>query len=296
MKSKSPLRWVGGKGNMLQHILKELNVPHFVYAEPFYGGGHVILNKPVSPSETINDINDDLFNFFMVLSDPVKFALFYRQIKCMPFSRRLYKIADKKYEKGLKNVKSDVLRAMYFFINARQSFGGDLRSKGWGYTRHTTTNGYTQSCASWINTLERLPEVHQRLQKVQIENTDFRVFMKNFDDGQDTLFYCDPPYIVETVKEKKGQYKNNLSNDDHKEFIDIVLSSKAKFVISGYEHEIYEPLVKHGFTLKKIVTSTHLKGRTRKDKGIGEGAIKETSKAVECIWISPNINHQRKLL
>ena len=45
----------------------------------------------------------------------------------------------------------------------------------------------------WLGSVEDLPEIVQRLLRVQIENdTAIKVIQRY--DSEDTLFYCDPPY------------------------------------------------------------------------------------------------------
>src|SRR6185436_18175750 len=57
-------------------------------------------------------------------------------------------------------------------------------------------------------------------------------------DGASTLFYSDPPYVHST-RQSKDLYKYEMSNKDHQEFLDVVLHSTAKHIISGYSCELY---------------------------------------------------------
>jgi hypothetical protein len=38
-----------------------------------------------------------------------------------------------------------------------------------------------------------------------------------------------------------------MSDDKHMEMIDLILKSKAKFLISGYNHDIYKKLEDNGY-------------------------------------------------
>ena len=45
----------------------------------------------------------------------------------------------------------------------------------------------------WLGSVEMLPDVAERLLRVQIENRPAAEVLRLYDDD-DTLFYCDPPY------------------------------------------------------------------------------------------------------
>ena len=62
----SPIRWVGGKSRFRKYIIP-LIPEHTCYVEPFAGGGWVLFGKPPSPVEVLNDIDQELINFFRTL-------------------------------------------------------------------------------------------------------------------------------------------------------------------------------------------------------------------------------------
>ena len=45
-------------------IILEMVPPHKIYCEPFFGGGAVFFKKRPSYLEVINDINENLMNFY----------------------------------------------------------------------------------------------------------------------------------------------------------------------------------------------------------------------------------------
>ena len=49
----------------------------------------------------------------------------------------------------------------------------------------------------WLGAVEALPEIAERLLRVQIENRPALEVIP-LDDSPDTLFYCDPPYVHDT--------------------------------------------------------------------------------------------------
>ena len=64
----SPFKWVGGKSRLRKEII-QLLPPHTCYVEPFAGAAWVLFGKPPSAVEVINDIDDQLINFFRVVKE-----------------------------------------------------------------------------------------------------------------------------------------------------------------------------------------------------------------------------------
>jgi D12 class N6 adenine-specific DNA methyltransferase len=60
-------------------------IPHRVYIEPYAGSAAVLFAKPRSPVEIINDLDDQVVNFFRVLRDhPAALA---RACQLTPYAR-----------------------------------------------------------------------------------------------------------------------------------------------------------------------------------------------------------------
>ena len=62
----SPFKWVGGKSRLRKSIIP-LIPEHTCYVEPLGGAAWVLFGKPPSPIEVLNDIDEDLINFFRVV-------------------------------------------------------------------------------------------------------------------------------------------------------------------------------------------------------------------------------------
>ena len=55
------------------------------------------------------------------------------------------------------------------------------------------------------------------------------------------LIYCDPPYMLETRHGK--QYRCEMSMEDHKELLEVLLQHKGYVLISGYDTELYQDVL-----------------------------------------------------
>ena len=55
----------------------------------------------------------------------------------------------------------------------------------------------------WLGAVDGLPEIGQRLLRVQIENAPALEIIERYDDKK-TLFYLDPPYVHESRGDKNA--------------------------------------------------------------------------------------------
>ena len=286
---RSPIKWFGGKGKMTSKLIPILNsVEHRFYCEPFGGGGSVLLAKPPAEVETYNDLDSALYDFFTVIADPDTFQQFYRRVEALPYSRQLYYEARATWQ----NEPDKIKRVALWFIVARQCFGGDFGA-GWGSVVTNTKRGRANICNSWQQAIDRLPQVHERLQRVQIENKPAVDCIAQY-DTPDTLFYCDPPYVLDT--RSAGGYTHELTNDQHSELLDAILSASGSFVISGYNHPIYERLEQNGYSRIDYQTASHAAGKTRTSKLQRTGSALKHAGRVESVWLKTSDRKQARLL
>lgn len=266
---------------MMIKKLLELLPPHEsyrIFVEVFGGGASLLFAKRPSPVEVYNDINEGLFNLFSVLRDPEKFEEFKRLVELTPFSRKEYHHARETYNE----TKGDVERAVKWYIMARQSFGGHFGA-GWGYTIDSSSRGMAAAVSGYLSAVEMLPQIHQRIMRVQVDCDTFERVIERY-DTPDTLFYCDPPYVPDTRTQTK--YPDEMTREDHERLVDILLSVEAKVMLSGYPNDIYKRLEDAGWRRVDYQTACFVAGVTRQSKRRGEGARSEQYPRTECVWMN----------
>jgi DNA adenine methylase len=254
---------------------------HHTYVEVFGGSASILLAKPPSPVEVYNDVDGDLVNLFRVIRDPEKFKEFHRQVSLIPYSREEFK-----YYRKLEP-KNDIERAVKTFVLFRQSMNGI--NSCWGYTIKESWRGMAGPVSEYLSIIDELPLIHQRLFKVQIENDDFRKVIPRY-DYEDAFFYNDPPYIPET--RRQGKYEYEMTLEDHKDLVELLLSIKGSAMLSCYYHPIYEPLVKAGWQRKDFQVVCFAVVRARNSGLQGEGALLEKQPRTETILIKYNEKHR----
>lgn len=230
-KMNSPISWPGGKSNLKRYLVRRFP-EHEVYAETFFGAGHCFFWKKKSKAEWINDTNDLLITLWKALKyaeyheDFIKFltlhpksrALFndYKAILCDPEKYRKLPIAQR--------------AAMAYYI-IKTAFGTIKVFTGdetWGF--YPTLRGID----SFYNT--DWEGIFSRMKNVNIENRDFRDFMRLFRDvGSEknkTFMYLDPPYMCLDRSETRLMYKDNFTLDDHKELSELLAEMPCKWMLS----------------------------------------------------------------
>ncbi|HUB68034.1 MAG TPA: DNA adenine methylase [Candidatus Methylacidiphilales bacterium] len=174
------VRWPGGKTCLLKKLLP-LIPKHSCYVEPFAGGLAVLLAKPRSSVEVINDTHGDLINFYRCVRFHCEALL--AEIEFVPNSRREFH--DFRAQPGL----TDLQRAARWFIRNKIGFGG--RDDCIGVS-------VSHGLPSRQNRIEAIRRLNLRLDQVTIENLDWQRCLTIYDRPA-TFFFLDPPYLGHDV-------------------------------------------------------------------------------------------------
>jgi len=274
MSYKSPINWFGGKYYMANDIIN-LFPKHRVYVEVFGGAGHILFKKEPSVIEVYNDIDSGLYLFFKILRDENKANLLKQKLDLTPYSREeFYHCRD-----TWRDEQDDIEKVRKWYVTAMQSFSTNFST--WSHSKSKSRRGMSQVVSQWLGKIEdNLPKAVERLKVLQIENMDYKDLLKKY-DGEDTLFYLDPPYIHKTRK-MTYQYTHEMEDEQHEEMIDILLHIKGKAILSGYDNEIYNKLLNNGW--KRVFLGEYDK---RSEKAIN----KSRSKGQEFVWINYDIQN-----
>ena len=206
--------WYGGKFSHLDWLLPLLPECHH-YCEPFAGSAALLLNRASSPVETYNDIDGEVCNFFRVLRNESEELT--RLIGLTPFSREEFSIAC-----TLDPDLAPVERARRFYIRARQVRTGLAQTASlgrWANCKNTTRSGMSGVVSRWLGGVDALPEIAERLLRVQIENRPAIDVIRLY-DSPETLFYCDPPYVHETRGDSNA-YGFEMTDEQYEELAEF---------------------------------------------------------------------------
>jgi len=207
-----PLAYIGGKNRLAKTIVSKIP-KHKTYVEPFFGGGQVFFHKEPSDVEIINDLNDELVNFFRVCQSHYQELV--RYLDYMLLSRKWFELC-KQTNPGLL---TDIQKAARFFYLQKNAYGGLVNRQRYKLTVEQHPNYNPERIE------KLLEETHRRLQRVQIECLPYQEILKRCDRPK-TFFYLDPPYW------NKYLYRFNLEEQDFLELHGILKKLKGRFILS----------------------------------------------------------------
>lgn len=220
-KTKSPLRYPGGKSRALKQILPI--IPKFrEFREPMAGGGSVFFAvKQLYPARKfwINDVNKELYLFWKYCKGDILNLI--TEVRKIKKENKEGKSLHFHLVSNKKNL-SDFDRAIRFFVLNRITFSG-LAESG-GYSEQAFVSRFTES------SIDRLEEASKILQDTKITNADYEEIV--LADGESVFIFLDPPYLSKTKSRLYGENGVLHEEFDHERFADIMKSCEHKWLIT----------------------------------------------------------------
>ncbi len=287
-KAKPFIKWVGGKGQLLEQLEALLpadfdNWDNATYIEPFVGGGamlfHMLQKHPNIKRAVINDINHDLVVCYQTVRDNVKQLIpllqniekRYHALPDMDAKREMYMEVRSRYnEKNLDPLENT---SIFFFLN-RTCFNGLYRVNRKGLFNVPCGKYQTpQICDE--DTLRADSEL---LKCVEIIEGDFEQTL-DYAEGQ-TLFYFDPPYRPLSETSNFNDYTKEAFNDESqvrlKSFCDRIEENGYKFMLSNSDckgrngEEGFFSVLYHAYRIERVMASRNVNANGAKRGKIPE--------------------------
>jgi DNA adenine methylase len=250
---RPPVKIHGGKRYLATWIIEHLppGFEDMTYLEPFCGAASVLLNKPLSKEEVINDLDAGMIHIHRALRD-----------ECTELLRRLKKIpyTAESFQKALSGAASqDSLDlAINEFVLRRMSRGGLKKAFAWSDRQRGGRPGDENA---WLTMLELLPDLAKRLSGVIILNKHAFEVIKAFNDPN-TVLYCDPPYLHEARRSTQA-YEIEMTSEEHMQLADVLNTFTGKVILSGYPSALYNRLYKHWRVEKKKIVNHASQQKTK---------------------------------
>ncbi|MBQ6071341.1 MAG: DNA adenine methylase [Bacteroidales bacterium] len=245
MKAKPFVKWVGGKGQLIEQLEALLPADfdrweNVTYIEPFVGGGamlfHMLQNHPNITLAVINDINEDLTTCYKVVRDaPDSLITSLKQIQKEYYSlqtenSRKEFYLEKRDEYNTKKLEPIRNTTLFFFLN-RTCFNGLYRVNKSGLF-NVPFGKYETPMICDPGTIYADSEL---LQHVEICTGDYQ---QTFNRAEGTtLFYFDPPYRPLSNTSSFNDYTkdafNDLAQTRLKEFCDRIMQAGYSFMLSN---------------------------------------------------------------
>lgn len=264
-KNKTLIPWYGGKHSMQNKLISLMPTEGIkTYVEVFGGGARVLLNKSRSEVEVYNDLHSGLASFFCCMKDRQKMYKLRERLKETPYSEQVFNYAKANWEEEI----DEIEKARLTFIMITQSFNSSCET----WKKPKTID----IIRTYKNRINNMIEFTYRLKDVIIENQNFEYILEKYDDEK-TVFYLDPPYYPDTRTISKV-YNHEMTQEQHKKMVDILLGLKGKAIVSGYDNPVYDRLDCGKW--KKIKLGQYAKSSQNSKRG------KRKSKAEEYVWLN----------
>ena len=242
----------------------ELLPSHTCYVEPFAGAAWVLFGKPSSDVEVINDIDQDLINFFRVVKHKPEELVhsFEWELASRAEFERLASLDS--------STLTDVQRAHRFYYLIMAGWGGELH-----YPRFQTSitdGGHGNRLIGALKTLQsRLEPIHNRLQTVIIENLEWKKCVDRY-DREGTVMYVDPPYPGNRVN-----YAHNMRDwEAHCQLAERLEKTDCLWILSTYDtpemHDLFSE-----YEITKIKSSSGMNTKKRSNTRVANQEILVTN-------------------
>jgi DNA adenine methylase len=267
------LKWVGGKTQILDKLVREFPVEINNYHEIFLGGGSVLfmllsyvksgiikkkgkiyaydLNEPlIFMYKNIQKNHTELYIKIREIIDEFN-SCGTGEINRSPMNLKEAKISKenyyywirKEYNKLSKLEKTTIIGSAYLIFLNKTGFRGVFR---------VGPNGYNVPYGHYDNpkiiNKEHLDEIHDLIQEVIFECCDFKQSLLRIHEND--FVYLDPPYAPETENSFVGYTENGFDIENHKALFNLInnLTNENKQILLNNADV---SLVRENFTNKK---------------------------------------------
>lgn len=228
-----PIPYFGAKQNLAPWIIDHFP-RHEHYVEPYAGSLAVLLAKPPSAHETVNDLDQSLMTFWRVLREQP--AELERVCALTPHSRAEQQQANvREHPADL----GDLETARRVWVQLTQGRGAVATNTGWRY--YSKPVGGTSMTDYLRGYVARIAPAAHRLAHVSLECRPALEVIADYGKHPEVLLYVDPPYLGST--RSSGGYRHEMKTEtEHRELAAALHSCRAAVVLSGYASGLYDHL------------------------------------------------------
>ena len=226
----SSFSWYGGKNRpILQNALSQTIPPGTnTFVECCAGSAALSLNKACHNQKMVlNDIDPSIINLFAVWKSESYFKAFRKAVYNIKVDKENF-LKAKEIDKGIKSFESpNIEQAVATYTVITQSFNAARSQFRNGVNQYMYTKRVTRN----------LVAVHQRLQRIRLENKDLMDMIETYGKEESNTLYLDVPYIHFTRgSSARNVYRAEMSYKDHENMLNRLAKNdiKALIIISNY--------------------------------------------------------------
>lgn len=193
-----------------------------------------------------------------MLQDDELVSQLLRLCEATPFSEHEWDLCSKRLSHD-----APVVRAHAFIVLNQQSRQGMMRHFP-ALSRNRVRRNMNEQASSWLTAINGHPQMHERLKRVVLLNRKAIDLIRQ-QDGDNTLIYLAPPYVIGT-REAKFAYEHEMDDQDYHKLVDEILTCSGKVMLSGYANPIYGRLEHHGWCTRDFIVTKSSSSQATKPK------------------------------
>jgi DNA adenine methylase len=257
------IKWVGGKRNIINHLIKELPKNIKNYYEPFAGGAALFyeLHDKVNYS-FLSDLNIDLIVAYQVIKNNTeKLIALLKQHKELHCQEYFYKV------RSMQNIEEPVENTARFIYLLKTCFNGLYRVNKDGNFNTPIGSYKNPNIVDECN----LKLVSKALKNADIKYQDFRKITPQKGD----FIYFDPPYHQLNNNSFVGYLSGGFMEKDQIKLRDFAIEldrEDIKFMISNSDTEFIHSIYKN-FKIKNVAAPRFINCKSDKRHSILETLI-----------------------
>ncbi len=234
-------RYPGSKAILSQWHVSLFPARVQTYVSAFAGTAADLLHRQPSGVEVLNDLDESIYNTFVVVQHPRMCETLKRLLLATPDGRRQF-LECKEAMKHPDPVK----RAWAYLMAANtSSLATDVRRVTW-----------LRKESDFYRLPEQLDWWHGRLRYVKLQCHSWQVVIDEW-DKEGVLFYLDPPYLPSTLRRKEQLYRHVMTTEEHVNLLLRLRRCRASVLLCGYPNDLYD-LVLSDWVRREKVTRCHM--------------------------------------
>ena len=191
----------------------------------------MLLAKPESKIEVVNDLDGRLMTFWRVLRDRPEELLHVAEFT--PHSR------DELERAAALDGETDLELARQVWVLLTQGRSRTMKRTGWRF--YADPQGTSASFATYMRAYRsRLLPAAERLQNVSLECRPALEVIEKYGAHEENLLYVDPPYVHST--RRGARYTHEMTETDHRDMADTLRACAGAVMLSGYASPLYDEL------------------------------------------------------
>lgn len=251
---KSPLKWGGGKADIMPTIIKYIPDNINTYYEPFLGSGsamlYVLQNRDVKQC-IVGDINEHIIKLFINIRDNLDLLL--DALKILQKEYISLPIVDKYKTTNITDKNKATNKAAYYyysrnlFNNIEESNKSDVKTSALfvflnktafrGLYRENKSGKFNVPFGNYDNPNivdeNNFRNISKLIKDVVFHYMDFRDFFKLIKAESNNFLYLDPPYFKETKTSFDSYTSYGFDIESHTNLYDITKKMKIPFLLSN---------------------------------------------------------------